>query len=100
MHSWALSMVYLSVTFMVPMIAPVSPSVRAMSAPSLMDSSSVDRVIGIGQNRPVALLHAPPPPLPVGLGHEAGERGEAADAHHDEVAGFARRHLHLRERAG
>src|SRR4030066_49300 len=56
MHSWALSMVYLSVTFMVPMTAPVSPSTRAMSAPSLMDSSSVDRVMGIGQNRPLAVF--------------------------------------------
>jgi hypothetical protein len=28
--------------------------------------------------------------LPVGLGHEAGQGAEPADAHHDQVAFFAR----------
>jgi hypothetical protein len=77
------------------MISPVSPSVSATSSPSLMVSSSVERVTG---NRPeqavghlVAVAHA----LPVGLGHEAVQRGEAADTHHDEVAGFTRGHLEL-----
>ena len=38
--------------------------------------------------------------FPVAVGHEAVQRGEAADAHHDEVAGFARGHLDLRQRGG
>ena len=37
----------------------------------------------------VGHLHAVAHALPVGLGHEAGERGEAADAEHDDVADFA-----------
>ncbi len=49
-------MLYFSVTFMVPMISPDSPSTSAISLPALMASSSVDRVTGIGQNRPLAIF--------------------------------------------
>ena len=36
--------------------------------------------------------------LPVGMGHEAFERSEAAYPHHDEVAGFARGHFDFGQR--
>ncbi len=59
MHSWALSMAYFSVTFMVAMISPLAPSTRATSWPVLMPSAvtwSVERVMGMGQNRPLAIF--------------------------------------------
>src|SRR3989344_1774944 len=59
MHSCALSMVYFSVTFIVAMISPDSLSTSATSEPVLMPSAvalSAERVIGIGQNRPLAIF--------------------------------------------
>ena len=44
----------------------------------------------MGQNRPEA----------VGVGHEAFQRREAADAQHDQVAGFAGRQFHLGQGLG
>jgi hypothetical protein len=58
-HSWALSIAYFSVTFMVARIEPSSGSIRATSPATLMPSAvalSVDSVIGIGQNRPEAIF--------------------------------------------
>jgi len=43
-------------------------------------------------------LHAVTDTLPVGMGHEAVERGEAALAHHDDVALFAGADLDLGKR--
>ena len=37
--------------------------------------------------------------FPVGVRHEAVERGKAADAQHDQIAAFARTHRHFRQRA-
>ena len=56
MHSCALSMVYRSLTLMMARISPVPPSARAISSPALIDSSSVESVTGIGQNRPLAIF--------------------------------------------
>ena len=58
MHSCALSMRYFSVTRIVASTSSPSGSMSAISAPVLMPSattSSVESVIGIGQNRPAAV---------------------------------------------
>ena len=55
LHSCSLSIVYFSVTFMVPMMDSVSLSHRATSSPMEMEfarSSSADSVMGMGQKRP------------------------------------------------
>ena len=97
LHSCSLSIVYFSVTFMVPMIASVSVSQSATSSPIRIESaedSSADSVIGMGQKRPFlrGQLVVVAAALPVVLAHEAVERRECADAHHDEVAGLAAGH--------
>ena len=88
-HSCALSMAYFSVTCIVARSVPSSGSTSAISPPvwkSPAVAASVDSVMGIGQNRPLAMLHAVAHALPVGVRHEAFERREAADAEHDDVA--------------
>jgi len=59
LHSWVLSIAYLSVTFMVPMISPVSSAISAISPPSLIESAvclEALSVTGIGQNSPDAVF--------------------------------------------
>ncbi len=66
---------------------------RAISCPTAICSAAVacaDTVIGIGQNRPLSVLHVVAHAAPVRVRHEAVQRGEAADAEHDDVAAFAR----------
>ena len=58
MHSCALSIAYFSVTFMVARISSESGSTSASSLPVLMPAAaalSAESVIGIGQNRPLAM---------------------------------------------
>src|SRR3569623_673497 len=58
-HSCALSMPYFSVIFMVAMISLDSRSTNATSSPVLMPSAvgeSVERVMGMCQNRPLAIF--------------------------------------------
>ena len=58
LHSCALSIAYFSVTRMVASTAPSSGSASAMSAPARIEpavAASTDRVIGIGQNKPLAV---------------------------------------------
>ena len=92
LHSSFLSILYDSVTFMVPMISSVSSDRRATSVPGAI-FSSCDIVIGMGQKMPFGHLHRFAHALPIVVSHEAFERRETADTQHDEVAGFARRQL-------
>ncbi len=48
----------------------------------------------------VGHLHAVADAFPVGVGHETRQRREAADTHHDDVAGFTGRDVHLRKGGG
>ena len=53
-------------------------------------AASTESVIGIGQKRPARRAIVVADALPIGAGHEAVERREAADPEHDQVALFAR----------
>src|SRR3569833_1134150 len=119
-HSCALSMPYFSVIFMVAMISLDSRSTNATSSPVLMPSAvceSVERVMGMGQNRPLAIFmpsHTPcqsawvmkpssgvQPPLPsmmrspvsreeiITLGRVSARRRSAARASPSNNSGFS-----------
>ena len=82
-------MVYFSVTFMVAMISPDSP-IHQRDVAADLDAVG-GRAVGGQRDRdrpeqPARRLHAVAHALPVGMGHEAFERREAADAQHDQVA--------------
>ncbi|MCZ7654297.1 MAG: hypothetical protein M5R42_08385 [Rhodocyclaceae bacterium] len=83
-------------------ISPLSGSSSATSEPVLMPSattSSVDSVMGIGQEQAVGHFHAVAHAPPVAVRrHEAVERREAADAQHDDVALLAQADLDFRQR--
>ena len=105
LHSCSLSMVYFSVTFMVAIDVPVSVSHRATSSPTVIASAS--SLVGRqgdrdGPEQAVLRRHRVlvADPLPVRLAHEPVEGGEAADAHHDEVAGLAAGDRDLLEAGG